>query len=295
MSNTEPFASGPVSRTYISQRLRLHYADWGNDGAPPLILLHGGMDHCRSWDWVARRLAHRYHVIAPDLRGHGDSAWAPGSTYMMANHIYDLAQLIHQQKLAPVTIVAHSLGGMIATRYAGLFPEALAKLVSVEGIGLSPHSDHAKKPIHERTRKWVEDSRDLARRQPRRYPSIAEAVARMKDANKRLSDEQAHHLTEHGITQNEDGTFTWKYDPYSRPMAPYDMSREEIESLWARIECPVLFCWGTESWHTDPGKDGRAAFFRDIRIEAFDGAGHWVHHDQLERFMAVLDGFLAAP
>ena len=68
---------GPTSHSFISQRLRLHYVDWGNENAPPLILLHGGRDHCRNWDWVAQRLRNDYHIIAPDLRGHGDSAYAP--------------------------------------------------------------------------------------------------------------------------------------------------------------------------------------------------------------------------
>lgn len=293
MPQATPSSSGPVSRTFISQRLRLHYADWGNHGAPALILLHGGMDHCRSWDWIARRLCDRYHVIAPDLRGHGDSAWAPGSTYMIANHIYDLSQLVHQQKLAPVTIIAHSLGGNISTRYSGLFPETVARLVSIEGLGQVHNPERAKVPQYERMRKWVEETRDLAKRSPRRYPTIDEAVARMKDANKRLSDEQAHHLTEHGIMQNEDGTYSWKYDPYSRPLAPYDMSREEVETLWSRITCPVLLCWGTESWHKDPAADGRASHFKNVRVEAFQGAGHWLHHDQLEHFIKIIEQFLA--
>ena len=47
---------GPTSHSYISQRLRLHYVDWGNPAAPPLILVHGGRDHCRNWDWVAQDL-----------------------------------------------------------------------------------------------------------------------------------------------------------------------------------------------------------------------------------------------
>src|SRR5580692_2693484 len=68
-------SSGPTSRVYFSQRLRLHYVDWGNPSAPPLLLVHGGRDHCRNWDWVAAELSDRYHIIAPDLRGHGDSAW----------------------------------------------------------------------------------------------------------------------------------------------------------------------------------------------------------------------------
>ena len=73
-------ASGPASRVFFSQRLRLHYVDWGNPAAPPLILLHGGRDHCRNWDWVASDLRRDYHVIAPDLRGHGDSAGQPPGT-----------------------------------------------------------------------------------------------------------------------------------------------------------------------------------------------------------------------
>ena len=84
------FESGPTSHTYFSQRLRLHYVDWGNEGAPPLLLVHGTRDHCRNWDWVARALRDRYHVIAPDLRGHGDSEWVHGSTYTFADYIYDI-------------------------------------------------------------------------------------------------------------------------------------------------------------------------------------------------------------
>ena len=89
-------SAGPTSRFYVSQRLRLHYVDWGNPDAPPLILLHGGRDHSRSWDWTAAALRNDWHVIAPDLRGHGDSAWSPDGAYMMPYFIHDLAQLIHQ-------------------------------------------------------------------------------------------------------------------------------------------------------------------------------------------------------
>ncbi len=49
-------APGPTSHTYFSQRLRLHYVDWGNAGKPPLLLIHGGRDHCRNWDWTAAAL-----------------------------------------------------------------------------------------------------------------------------------------------------------------------------------------------------------------------------------------------
>ena len=99
---------GPTSHNYYSQRLKLHYVDWGNPLAPPLLLVHGGRDHCRSWDWVAEALCSRYHIIAPDLRGHGDSQWLVGGSYVLPDYVYDIAQLVHQADLAPVSIISHS-------------------------------------------------------------------------------------------------------------------------------------------------------------------------------------------
>ena len=118
----DPHTAGPTSHSLVSQRLRLNYLDWGNADAPTLVLQHGGRDHARSWDWVAQSLRRSWHVIAPDLRGHGDSAWSPDGAYMMPYYVHDLAQLIHQQDNKPVTIVAHSLGGAVSLRYAGLYP-----------------------------------------------------------------------------------------------------------------------------------------------------------------------------
>ena len=130
--------SGPTSHSFISQRLRLHYVDWGNEGAPTLVLVHGGRDHCRNWDWVAERLRDRWHIVAPDLRGHGDSAWSEDGEYSLRANVYDLAQLIHQLNAGPVTLVGHSYGGNIALRYAGIYPEMVRKLVAIEGLGPSP-------------------------------------------------------------------------------------------------------------------------------------------------------------
>ncbi len=286
---------GPVSRVWFSQRLRLHYVDWGNPDAPPLLLLHGGRDHCRSWDWVATALREQWHVIAPDLRGHGDSAWSRSGHYTMANYIYDLAQLIHQQSLAPVSIVAHSLGGNIALRYSGIYPETVRRLVAIEGLGPGPRNagDQPGRPIEIRMRAWVDEQRAMAARLPRRYASIEEALRRMQEANKRLTPEQARHLTQHAVNQNEDGTYSWKFDPYVRIWPPYDMTREEIAGLWERIVCPTLLVWGKESWATDPAADGRLAFFQQARVLGVDGAGHWVHHDRLELLLAEVTGFLA--
>jgi pimeloyl-ACP methyl ester carboxylesterase len=284
----------PVSRFYFSQSLRLHYVDWGNPEAPPLLLVHGGQDHCRNWDWVAADLAKDWHIIAPDLRGHGDSDWSKGGAYAMNNYIQDLAQLIHQQRLAPVSIIAHSLGGNIALRTTGIFPELVKQIVAIEGLGPSPKrlAERAEKGIANRMREWIEDRRAKADRPHRRYPTISAAFARMQEQNKHLSPAQARHLTEFGVNQNEDGTYSWKFDPETRFWPPVDMSEAEVESLWARITCPTLLVYGRESWASNPEEDGRIAHFPTAEVAAFDRAGHWVHHDRLDGFLAAVKAFL---
>ncbi len=285
---------GPTSHSFISQRLRLHYVDWGNAEAPPLILVHGGRDHCRNWDWVAQVLRKDWHVIAPDLRGHGDSAFSPSGDYSMSAYVYDLAQLIHRQDLAPVRIVAHSLGGNIALRYAGLYPEAVTKLVAIEGMGPSPAmvARRAETPIHERLGRWIDDQRAVAGRMPRRYASIDEALARMQAENTHLTPVQARYLTVHGVSQNEDGTYSWKFDNYVRGMSPADISLDDQQALWARITCPTLLVYGRESWASNPEQDGRIRHFTQARVVSFERAGHWVHHDRLDAFLDELRAFL---
>ena len=289
-------APGPTSHTYFSQRLRLHYVDWGNPGGRPLLLVHGGRDHCRNWDWTAAAFRDDWHVIAPDLRGHGDSQWSPDGSYTMAGYVYDLAQLIHQQRLAPVTIVAHSLGGAIALRYAGIYPETVARLVAIEGLGPPPGTIAALRdvPIETRMDTWIQEQRGLAGRLPRRYPSIEDAFRRMQEENPHLTAAQARHLTEHGVNQNEDGTYSWKFDNYVRAWFPYDMRGQDIQRLWSRITCPTLLLYGKESRSGDPGADGRARHFPYARVAGIDGAGHWLHHDRLTVFLDTVRDFLAA-
>lgn len=287
-------ARGPTSNSFISQRLKLHYVDWGNEGAPPLLLVHGGRDHCRSWDWVAEKLADRYHIIAPDLRGHGDSAWSPDANYDMDAFVYDLAQLIHQLDLAPVTIVAHSMGGNIALRYTGLYPEHVRKIVAIEGLGPSPkeRAERAAIPAADRFRKWIEDKRAAAGRIPKRYATLDDALARMMAENAYLTPEQARHLTVQGINRNEDGSWSWKFDNYLNVWSVFDMPQADIEALWSAITCPTLLLYGADSWASNPEKDGRLRHFRNAKVIEFEDAGHWLHHDQFDRFMSTLDEFL---
>ncbi len=286
---------GPTSHYFVSQRLRLHYVDWGNPTAPTLVLVHGNRDHARSWDWVARALRLDWHVVAPDLRGHGDSDWVQGGPYAIADNVLDLANLIDAVGAETVTLVGHSLGGSVTVMYSGVYPERVRKLVSIEGLGPPPAMVERMRarPPHERMRDWVRQMRDLSGRQPRRYPSLEAAAKRMREENSFLSEAQALHLTAHGVNRNEDGSYSWKFDNYTRNFAPYRFDVDDMRTLWKRVTCPVLLMRGADSWASDPVADGRAAVFDDARSVTIPNAGHWVHHDQLDRFLAEVGTFLA--
>lgn len=283
---------GPTSHCFFSQRLRLHYVDYGSSDKPLLVLVHGGRDHCRNWDRVAGALCADYHVIAPDLRGHGDSAWAIGSQYGMTDYVLDLAQLLEHVGKWPVTLVGHSLGGGVCLNYAGIYPDTVSRICAIEGLG-PPKSMLTQKPVEERMREWIGTMKKLASRMPRRYATLDEAEARMREANPHLSPEMARHLTIHGTMRLEDGSYAWKFDNYVRAWPPHRYDIDGMHRLWQRITCPVLLVRGAESWADDPVADGRAEHFRDYTYAEVVGAGHWVQHDQFEVFTKHLCEFLS--
>jgi pimeloyl-ACP methyl ester carboxylesterase len=282
----------PVSHFFYSDRLKLQFWDWGTNGKPALILVHGGLDHARSWDATARALRDDYHVYALDLRGHGNSAWAPGALYSIAEHVLDLSALIDIINGFPIRIVGHSLGGVISLLYSGIYPDRVRKVVAIEGLG-PPPSHRVHKPASERYREWIEEVRKAEHRREHSYPTIAAAVARMKEANPFLTNEVAEHLTLHGTNWNADGSIIWKFDNYARIFAPYGMNIDDAKEVLSRITCPALLFWGRKSWAQDPEIDGRASVIRDHRLVKVDNAGHWVHHDQHELFLRETKKFLA--
>lgn len=282
--------SGPESRFYTSQGLRLHYVDWGNESAPPLILIHGGRDHCRSWDFIARSLQPHFHVIAPDLRGHGDSDWTKGGSYALPEYVYDLTRLARIVAGRDAALVGHSMGGMVALAYAGAFPEKVSALVVLDGVVVAPNAPRP--PIHERFAKWVSQLEALEERQPRRYGSIAEAAARMSARNKRLTPELALHLARHGVRRGEDGAYAWKFDPYQRAMAPHRLWPDDYAALWSRIACPTLLLGAEDTSSRGPEATGAIGCFRNARAQTIPETGHWLHHDRPEEVLGLIRAFL---
>lgn len=279
----------PISRYYWSQRLKLHYAVWGDESNPPLLLIHGNRDHARTWDQVALELKREYCVYAVDLRGHGDSQWSVGSQYSLPEFVLDVAMLGRELNRNPLTVIGHSLGGAVALEYTGVFPQFVKKVVAVEGLG-----PPLREPVSasSRMRSWIGQMQEFDTRTPRRYASLQAATKRMLEENPHLTLEMAQHLTLHGMRPNDDGTLSWKFDNYVRLHSPYEFNIAEAREIWNQIRCPTLLVRGSESWASDPEQDGKATAFHNYKSVLVMDAGHWVHHDQLDAFMRVVWDFL---
>jgi len=280
---------------FPSQRLTLNACAWGDAKNPPVILVHGALDQKRSWDWTAAALATDYRVVAYDLRGHGESEWVNDGDYGVMDHVFDLASLVDHLGATRFRLVGHSLGGNIALRYAGLFPDRLEKLVAIEGLGPSPKllAERNAMSVHERLGKWLDDRRSKSARAPRVMENLEEALSRMTKAHSHLRPDQLEHLTRTGVKTLEEGRVRWAYDPAGLGRSPSDIAYEDFKALVAAIACPVWLAYGEKSWASNPEKDGRAAMVKNGFVTEYPGAGHWLHHDSFDAFIRDLKKFLA--
>jgi pimeloyl-ACP methyl ester carboxylesterase len=286
----------PESGWFRSKRLRLHYLAWGDPARPLLVMLHGGLEHARVLDDFAAYFQRTHYVICPDLRGHGESDWSAGGAYSVLDCVYDLHCLLHHLGPGPVTLIGHSFGGNIAVRYAGLFPEHIQKLVSIEGLGLGQgrhKADTSAMPALQRLRRAMENQLGSDQRQQRCYPSLAAAVERLMANDPLLPRTIAEHAAQHGMRAGADGGFVWKYDVNVRNDTLADITPDEVRALWSAIPCPVLLIYGAKSWASNPATDGRLSHFRNAEVIVVPNAGHNAHHHQPLPVRTAIESFLS--
>jgi pimeloyl-ACP methyl ester carboxylesterase len=284
------------SHIHTIRGLRYHVRTWGDARAPKMFLLHGWMDVSASFQFLVDSFAREWYVVAPDWRGFGLSAWAPGG-YWFPDYYADLDALLEiYQPDAPAYLVAHSMGGNVATPYAGMRPQRVAKLVSLEGFGMS-RTQPAEAP--KRYARWLSELH-----QPpafKSYASYDEVAARLRKNNPRLTDDKARFLAQHWAKQTAPGVVTLNSDPKHKMVNPVLSRIEELLACWRQITAPVLWVSGADSratgWrHDTPAQLAeRKAAFRNFSEVALDDCGHMMHHDQPARLAGIIEEFLVRP
>ncbi len=285
----------PRAHSIDARGLRIHYLEWGERRGEPLILIHGFLDHARSWNLlvesIQRKSGELAWIIAPDCRGHGDSGWAgAGGYYHFSDYLFDLDCLIHSLGTTSVTLLGHSMGGTISFLYTGTFPKRVKKLILVEGIGplALSFSD-----APERMEKCLSEVRALGRGMHLEYSTLEAAAKRLRRKNPRLKPELALHLARWGMRETENGKWIWKFDPLHRTTAPQPFYLEQALEFFRRIECPVLIVQGKESHQTQrPDMQQRLAAIAHRTLVEIKEAGHMVHQDNPEGLADVVIEFL---
>jgi pimeloyl-ACP methyl ester carboxylesterase len=294
-------------KPFRSQRVDLrgldtHVLTWGVASAPKLFLLHGWMDVAASFQFLVDAFARDWYVIAPDLRGYGKSAWQPQG-YWYADYVADLEALL--DVFAPgerAHLAGHSLGGNVVLHYAGVRPERVRTVISLDAFGLRAE-DSAQAP--DKFAKWLDAL--AAKREFRPYANLDAVADRLQKTNPRLPRDKARFLAGHWAEEMSDGRARLTSDPRHRLPFPSIYRIEETYAVWSRIVAPTLWIAAADShipkWLAEhPEGEGATDSFAEIRrrlthiphadLVVIPRAGHMLHHDQPEAVAAALEPFL---
>ena len=275
--------------------LAIHYLEWGEPAGEPLVLVHGFLDHAHSWRPFVTSLQSKSKkplwIVAPDCRGHGDSGWVgAGGYYHFPDYVFDLHCLIESLGASHLALIGHSMGGTISFLYTGTFPQRVASLVLIEGVG-PPGSTFSDAPL--RMEKWISEMRGRGRNHFRQYTSIEAGARQLQQNNPRLKSEFAFELAQTGMRQNTSGKWVWKFDPLHRTTAPQPFYTEQAIEFLHRIECPTLTIEGKESHQTKrTDKQNRFEAISNRRHVVIENAGHMVHQDNPEALAQTISDFL---
>ncbi len=295
MSGATSAVDGPRPFRWDSGGLSLHAAVWGPDGAPVVVLHHGWLDQCRSWDAVARRLASQFRVVAVDARGHGDSEWVgAGGTYYFPDYLLDLHRLLDALGARePVALVGHSMGGSVVGYFAGAWPERVRRVALLEGFGPPVEPPDV---FPARLRGFVSTVETaMATRGTDGdgvMASLDEAVRRLRRADPLLMPEVALHMAQHA-TRPAPGGVAWKADPLHKARSGGAFVLEHAVALWRRIACPALSLDGEKTAFRWPDLAERRAAVAGLDHRVIPGAGHNLHVHAPGAVAEALLAFLA--
>ena len=270
--------AAPPDRNVTVNGLNIHYLDWGSAGKPPLILLHGIARTARTFDHVAPHFTANYHVLAVDMRGHGDSAWDPQGSYVVEDYVKDIAALIAHLKLRNIVLWGNSTGGRVAQMIAGLHPD-LVTAVIVEDVG------------PERPREVSNRRADRMAKEAEGWATTDDMLVQVRKENPRTPEPVLKELVRYGSKQRADGRIVWKRDPaILNGFVP-----TELWSTVRLIKAPIIYILGGASTIVplDTQQEIKAAL-PQAEIVTLPGLGHYPSDEQPAQFLAVADRFLAA-
>jgi pimeloyl-ACP methyl ester carboxylesterase len=257
------------------------------------VLLHGWLDTSDTFQFVVDAFAHEHPIVAPDWRGFGRSAWQQGP-YWFPDYLADLDALLEEVSPGvPATLVGHSMGGNIACLYAGVRPERVARIVNLEGFGLSRTRPEQ---AAERYRRWLDELR--APPAFSTYETLEQFVAVLMRKNARLTPERAKFIARSWAQRLPDGGYTVSADPAHKLVNPVLYRREEAEAVWRLAVAPTLLVLGGKSaFRAHLGADGSDEYFRSIftnlTIATLPDSGHMMHHEEPEAVAALIESFLS--
>ena len=273
----------PRDRMITANGLNIHYLDWGNEGQPVMVLLHGLRGHCHSWDDVSGRFCQDYQVLALDQRGRGESDWAPDGDYSTGAFVADLEGFSDALSLESFTLVGHSMGGRNSMAFAGSNPERLDNLVIVDiGPDLDP-------------RGAARITREI-QEVPEEFESFEAVFEYMNSQNRFASEPVLRRRLTYATQELPGGRVGWRYD-----LAIREQRRNNdvapAPDLWPSLEgitCPTLVVRGSETDTLDLGVAQRMVeTLKDGHLAHVERAAHMVFEDNPEGFNQALADFLA--
>jgi pimeloyl-ACP methyl ester carboxylesterase len=269
-------AAHAADRYVTVNGLRLHYLEWGNPSAPPMILLHGIARHAHTFDHIAPVFARSHHVLAVDMRGHGDSAWSPEGAYLVQDYVKDLEALVLQLRLDRLTLLGNSTGGRVVQVFAGLHPSLVDRVV-VEDVG------------PERPQNIADAFARRVEQEANGWASEDELVAQLVAANRRTPEPMLRTYAHYGVKPRADGRLVWKRDP--------NLVKGFVETeLWdavSKITAPSLYVIGGASRIVPPETQERLKrTLRDCQIVVMPGLGHYPDEEDTAGFMKIAEPFL---